>query len=147
MAKNLTPQQIEERKQRNREYNRARYARLKASGLCTHCGEPSGGASRCENCALTVTGFWQKRQARGECPKCRKPHTGKYFLCFECRKKGVAERAASKQEFMQIVDQGYKALGIELKTDAQLANERQSLENAVADVHFSSAPSKCAVSK
>lgn len=31
-----------------------------------------------------------------------------------------------KQSFMEIVEQGYKDLGIELKTDTQLANDKQS---------------------
>ena len=85
--------------------DKARRERRRAQGLCTKCGRPSGGKSRCADCGAKdnaatrrrLKAVYDRRAASGACPRCGEPSKGRHRHCAKCRAKvaaGVQSRVA-----------------------------------------------------
>lgn len=62
-----TPETAEQYRETARAYNKARYERRKAAGLCTRCGEPAApGKTNCENCLRKMRENMRRRREEKE---------------------------------------------------------------------------------
>jgi hypothetical protein len=82
----------DEKKQKQRAYNRRRYYERKAKGLCQWCDRPAEpGRIRCvvhrKISADYVVGVQSIRRVNGLCVRCGKEKVERYSTCMVCRQK------------------------------------------------------------